>query len=69
VTPFVAEPRWKRFLWRLWRRGVYCYLPGNDRHGLPRRGYRWIVPPREWSQDYADTAISRGRELARRYDW
>lgn len=61
TTPFVANPRWKRTLWRLWRTQILVRFV--DRRWI------YILPPREWSQETADAAISRGQELAKEHGW
>lgn len=66
---FHARPRWQRVLFRWWRLGVYSRLPGKNRHGLTRKGYRYVMPPREWSQETADFAIARGQDLAKEHGW
>lgn len=59
-TGFKAKPRLVRWLWRKWRLLVLVHF---------KPGYRYIVPPREWSQESADRAIRRGRELAKEHGW
>jgi len=59
---FGAHGRYERLFWRLWRRVVLVAV-------LRRGHYRFIVPPREWSQERADWAIARGRELAAEHGW
>ena len=68
-TLFHARPGWQRWLFRWWRLNVKVRLPGNDRHGIPHDSYRYIVPPREWSQETADAAIKLGQEKAEKYGW
>lgn len=66
---FTARPEWQRRLLRWWRLNVYSRLPGTDRHGLSRQGYRYVVPPSEWSQEQADEMIALGCELAEKHGW
>lgn len=62
ATGFRARPWPVRVFWRYWRTLVLV-------HVFRQPEWRYIIPPREWSQELADSAIRRGQELAEKYGW